>query len=90
MVDVQLGVHRHVVEDLGIVKSSDLDDALAGKGVALAPHGRAAVAATRGQNRTRYTVANTYQNMEVTSFPLSPLTVCAFGVPLVTLKPSSE
>ena len=52
MVDVQLGVHRHVVEDLGVVKGSDLDDALAGKGIALAPHGRTTVAATPGQNRT--------------------------------------
>ena len=52
VVDVQLGVHRHVVEDLSVVKSSDLDNALAGKGVTLTPHGRATVAATRGQNTT--------------------------------------
>lgn len=33
---------------------------------------------------------STYQKLEVTSFPLSLFTVCCFGVPLVTLKPSSE
>lgn len=52
MVHVQLGVHLHVIEDAGVVKGSDLDDALASKGIALAPHGRATVTAARGQKWT--------------------------------------